>query len=96
MNTTTEGLLRLSVAALMRATGEQQRDLAAGLGLSQSQVSRKQSGMSSWSLDDLDRLAAHYGVPVLDLLSGPTEAVRRLPAARLTAALGGTQSVIAV
>ncbi|MGI5341859.1 hypothetical protein ACQEVS_32875 [Streptomyces sp. CA-181903] len=40
----TEALLRLTVAALMAHTGERQIDLAAGVGLSQTQVSRKQKG----------------------------------------------------
>ncbi|MEU3565391.1 helix-turn-helix domain-containing protein [Kitasatospora sp. NPDC006786] len=93
---TTEGMLRTTIAALLHATGERQEDLAAGVRLSQPQVSRKQRGQSSWSLADLDRLAAHYGVPVPDLLMGPTHAVRQLPAVRPAAAICGTQSVIAV
>ncbi|MFF6888586.1 acyltransferase [Streptomyces sp. NPDC012421] len=59
----------------MTRTGEKQSELAAGIGLSQAQVSRKQSGAAHWSLDDVDRLAAHYRLPVLDLLAGPTHAV---------------------
>ncbi|MFF0561524.1 helix-turn-helix domain-containing protein [Streptomyces sp. NPDC004266] len=70
----TEEILRLTVAALMARTGERQNDLAAGLGLSQAQVSRKQGGAAHWSLEDIDRLAAHYRLPVLDLLAGPTHA----------------------
>ncbi|MFF9193567.1 acyltransferase [Streptomyces sp. NPDC014779] len=71
----TEELLRLTVAALMTRTGERQNDLAAGLGQSQAQVSRKQSGKQHWGLDDVDLLAAHYRLHVLDLLAGPTHAV---------------------
>ncbi|MFJ4217202.1 helix-turn-helix domain-containing protein, partial [Streptomyces hydrogenans] len=71
----TEEVLRLTVAALMSRAGERQGDLAAAIGLSQAQVSRKQSGAAHWSLDDVDLLAAHYGLPVLDLLAGPTHAV---------------------
>ncbi|MFE4660903.1 helix-turn-helix domain-containing protein [Streptomyces hydrogenans] len=63
------------MAALMTRTGERQAALAAGLGLSQAQVSRKQGGAAHWSLEDVDRLATHYGLPVLDLLAGPTHAV---------------------
>ncbi|MEV7512647.1 helix-turn-helix domain-containing protein [Streptomyces sp. NPDC091201] len=70
-----EDLLRLTVAALMTRTGERQNDLADGLGLSQAQVSRKQSGRQHWSLEDVDRLAAHFGLHFLDLLAGPTHAV---------------------
>ncbi|MFC9825213.1 helix-turn-helix domain-containing protein [Streptomyces erythrochromogenes] len=70
-----EDLLRLTVAALMSRTGERQNDLADGLGLSQAQVSRKQAGRQHWSLEDVDRLAAHFGLHYLDLLAGPTHAV---------------------
>ncbi|MEV7536921.1 helix-turn-helix domain-containing protein [Streptomyces hydrogenans] len=71
----TEESLRLTVAALMTRTGERQAVVAAALGLSQAQVSRKQSGAAHWSLEDVDGLAAHYGISVLDLLAGPTHAV---------------------
>ncbi|MFE0648469.1 acyltransferase [Streptomyces sp. NPDC059534] len=70
-----EELLRVTIAALMSRSGERQGDLAAGLGQSQAQVSRKQSGRAHWSLEDVDLLAAHYGLSVLDLLAGPTHAV---------------------
>ncbi|MFI5672715.1 helix-turn-helix domain-containing protein [Streptomyces sp. NPDC051704] len=70
-----EELLRLTVAALMTRTGERQNNLADGLGLSQAQVSRKQGGRQHWSLEDVDQLAKHFGLHVLDLLAGPTHAV---------------------
>lgn len=93
--TSTEQQLRITVAALMYATGEDQRTLGAGLRLSQAQISRKQSGRASWLLADLDRLSTHYGIPVADLLCGADHAVSRLPAVRRAAVIGGTQSVIA-
>ncbi|MFZ4301952.1 hypothetical protein ACOZE3_29075 [Streptomyces cinereoruber] len=65
------------------------------VGITQGQVSRKQSGTALWSLDDLDRLSIHYGIPVPDLLCGADHAVRRLPATRRAAHLGGAQTVIA-
>ncbi|WP_234351195.1 helix-turn-helix domain-containing protein [Streptomyces sp. H021] len=71
----TEELLRLTVAALMARTGERQNVVAEALGLSQAQVSRKQAARQHWSLEDVDGLAAHYGLHVLDLLAGPTHAV---------------------
>ncbi|MET7843568.1 acyltransferase [Streptomyces sp. NPDC005356] len=74
----TEDLLRLTVSALMSRTGERQGDLATALGQAQAQVSRKQSGKQHWTLEDVDRLAAHYGLGVLDLLAGPTHAVTAL------------------
>ncbi|MFJ4879855.1 helix-turn-helix domain-containing protein [Streptomyces sp. NPDC088745] len=80
-----EESLRLTVAALMQATGESQRMVAEALGLTQTQVSRRQSGAAAWQLDDVDALAAHYGVRPLDLLDGPTKACEALPADRLRA-----------
>ncbi|WP_326594524.1 helix-turn-helix domain-containing protein [Streptomyces sp. NBC_01803] len=90
----TERDLRVTVAALMFATGETQTDLGAAIGLAQAQVSRRQAGTTPWTLADVDRLAAHYGIPVPDLLAGADHAVRRLPAHRRAATLGGTQTVI--
>ncbi|MFI5621561.1 hypothetical protein [Streptomyces sp. NPDC051567] len=60
------------------------------------QVSRKQAGGggSSWTLADLDRLSAHYGIPVPDLLCGADHAVTRLPARRRSAVIGGLQTAI--
>ncbi|MGK5729493.1 helix-turn-helix domain-containing protein [Streptomyces sp. URMC 124] len=77
-----EESLRLTVAALMQATGESQRAVAEVLGLTQTQVSRRQSGAASWTLDDVDALAVHYGIGALDLLAGPTRACEVLPADR--------------
>ncbi|ALM43675.1 BetR domain-containing protein (plasmid) [Streptomyces sp. FR-008] len=56
--------------------------MAAAIGLTQPQLSRRQSGKSAWTLTDCDRLAAHWGMPTLDLLAGPTHAAGCLPAAR--------------
>ncbi|WP_331720731.1 helix-turn-helix domain-containing protein [Streptomyces sp. NBC_01174] len=92
----TEQHLRVTIAALMYATGEDQRTLGAGLGLSQAQISRKQSGHASWSLANLDRLATHYELSVIDLLAGADHAVSRLPAHRRALAIGGRQTVLAV
>lgn len=71
--------VRTAVAALLHATGESQTDLAAALGVSQAQVSRRQSGSTAWSLDDCDAVAGHFGIDVLDLLAGPTRASEALP-----------------
>lgn len=75
-------LVRSAVAALLHATGESQTDLAAALGVSQAQVSRRQSGTAAWSLADCDAVAAHYGIGALDFLAGPTRATESLPAER--------------
>jgi len=71
--------VRSAVAALMHATGESQTDLAAALGVSQGQVSRRQSGAAAWSLDDCEAVAKHFGIDVLDLMAGPTRASESLP-----------------
>ncbi|WP_405773709.1 helix-turn-helix domain-containing protein [Streptomyces sp. NBC_00859] len=87
----TEETLRVTVTALAHRTGEQQSALATALGLTQGQVSRRQSGKAAWTLTDCDRLAAHWGMPVLDLLAGPTHALTKLPADRI--ATGGQQTL---
>ncbi|MFF7205338.1 helix-turn-helix domain-containing protein [Streptomyces sp. NPDC008141] len=74
--------LQLTVAALMQATGDSQHDVAQSLGLTQTQISRRQAGRTAWTLDDCDALALHFGLPVLDLLGGPTRACEALPAER--------------
>ncbi|MFE2716547.1 helix-turn-helix domain-containing protein [Streptomyces mirabilis] len=75
-------LVRSAAAALLHATGESQTDLATALGVSQAQVSRRQSGAAAWSLADCDAVAAHYGIAALDLLAGPTQATESLPSER--------------
>jgi transcriptional regulator with XRE-family HTH domain len=75
----------------MHATGESQADVAVALGVSQAQVSRRQSGSAAWSLADCDALAAHFGIDVLDLLAGPTRACETLPVRRRRT--GGTTAV---
>ncbi|WP_406054399.1 acyltransferase [Streptomyces sp. NBC_01077] len=87
-----EEVLRLTVAALMARSGERQGDLAAGIGQSQAQVSRKQSGRQHWSLEDVDLLAAHYHLHVLDLLAGPTHAVGVLHGVTPSLQQAGAQS----
>jgi transcriptional regulator with XRE-family HTH domain len=92
--TITERDLRATVAALMRAAGETQRDLAAAIGVTQAQVSAKQRGVRPWSLKNLHYLAAHYGMAPADLLCGMDHAVRRLPAHRRADTVGGSQTAI--
>ncbi|MFH9970040.1 helix-turn-helix domain-containing protein [Streptomyces mirabilis] len=82
MGMSLDGRVRSAVAALLHATGESQTDLAAALGVSQAQVSRRQSGTAAWSLADCDAVAAHYGIDAIDLLAGPTRAMESLPAER--------------
>ncbi|MBK6017601.1 helix-turn-helix transcriptional regulator [Streptomyces sp. MBT53] len=93
---TSEATLRITVAALMKACGENQTKLAKGLRITQGQVSRKQNGKAVWSMGDIDKLSAHYGVPVPDLLCGPSHAVSKLSPRRLADMIGGSQEVITV
>ncbi|MGW0654452.1 helix-turn-helix domain-containing protein [Streptomyces umbrinus] len=74
--------MRSAVAALLHVASESQTDLAAALGVSQVQVSRRQSGAAAWSLADCGAVAAHYGIDVLDLPDGPTRAAEALPTER--------------
>ncbi|MEU8512980.1 helix-turn-helix transcriptional regulator [Kitasatospora sp. NPDC048722] len=78
MTLSTLETLRLTVAALRQRTGENQRELAAALGLTQDKVSRRQSGAQPWSLDEVDALARHWGMGPLDLLAGPTHAAQSM------------------
>ncbi|MEU1202164.1 helix-turn-helix transcriptional regulator [Streptomyces sp. NPDC005813] len=82
MGMSLEDRARSAVAALLHATGESQTDLATALGVSQAQVSRRQSGTAAWSLADCEAVAAHFDIDVLDLLAGPTRAFECLPVAR--------------
>lgn len=82
MSMSLEERVRSAVAALLHAAGESQTELAGALGVSQAQVSRRQSGAAAWSLADCEVVAAHYGIDVLDLLAGPTRAAEALPAGR--------------
>ncbi|MGW2282875.1 acyltransferase [Streptomyces sp. NPDC001770] len=58
------------------------------------QISRKQAGSAAWSLTDVDRLSAHYGIPVPDLLAGVDRAVHCLPVRRRAPAPGAAQLTI--
>ncbi len=76
MSMSTLQTLRITVAALRQVTEETQAQLAAGIHLTQDKVSRRQSGASAWTLDDVDNLAAHWNLDVLELLAGPTRAAQ--------------------
>ncbi|WP_432190424.1 helix-turn-helix domain-containing protein [Streptomyces sp. Tue6028] len=82
MSMSLEERVRSAVASLLHASGESQTDLAIALGVSQAQVSRRQSGTAAWSLADCEAVAAHYGIDVLELLAGPTRAAEALPGTR--------------
>jgi transcriptional regulator with XRE-family HTH domain len=46
-----------------------QKDVAAQLGISQSQVSARMNGRMEWSLSEIDELAKAWGLDALDLLA---------------------------
>ena len=67
-----------TVAVLLHLKGQSQADLALALGVSQAQISRRQQGTASWSLNDCDALATHFGIDVLDVFAGPSRAAECL------------------
>lgn len=71
--------LNATVAANARAElarrGEKQADLALAAGWTKTTASRRLNGSSDWTATDLDRAAAHFGLPVSDLLTSTHEGV---------------------
>lgn len=68
---TTQETVTLAIGLRMHARRELQRDVGEVLGLSSSAVSKRLNGETRWSVDDLDKLADHYGVSVAQLVSEP-------------------------
>ncbi|PKA38326.1 MULTISPECIES: hypothetical protein [Streptomyces] len=94
----TASTLRATIRALMQTTGESQRTLAASIGMAQPQVCRRMRADgrgSAWTLDDLDKLSAHWGIPVPDLIAGPDAALRSLAPERRATTIGGQQTMLA-
>lgn len=56
------------VKTLLTAHAQTQGDIAESLGMTQAAVSNKIAGKTRWSLDDIERLSAHFGVPAPVLL----------------------------
>lgn len=61
--------------ALQRETHEQ---VAAVLGFTRPALSARLNGRTAWSLNDIDRLAAHYGIPPGQLLAPPPNVLDKL------------------
>lgn len=61
----------VAVREALRARGIHQQEIAPVLGLSQPAVSDRLRGRTPFTLADLDRLAAHLGVTVPQLLEPP-------------------------
>jgi transcriptional regulator with XRE-family HTH domain len=53
----------------MKVTGQTQADVAAGMRLDQTCVSDRLRGRARITLDDLDLIAAHFGITVANLVS---------------------------
>lgn len=75
----TEQRLRESIAAVLKETGEQQKDLAALIGISPTLVSRRQRGTKSWEIWEVAHLARHWQMPVGALFEGADAARQALP-----------------
>lgn len=60
------------VRVLMALHGESHADIAAAIGVTRPAVSARMNLRTPWSLEDLDRLASHYGEPVDTFLRPPT------------------------
>ena len=61
--TSTQTIVTRMVRNYLHDSGISQRSLAAELGITQATLSRKLSGIRTWSLEDLDRLI-QIGVPI--------------------------------
>lgn len=61
--TSTQTVVTRLVKNYLRDSGITQRSLAAELGTTQATLSRKLTGIRTWSLDDLDQLI-QIGVPI--------------------------------
>lgn len=102
MTWTTQDKVTVGVRFQMALRHQTQADLAKVIGVSQVSVSGRLNGRVRWSVDDLDALAAYYGIKVadlvepqtpmpvdLELLAAQRTARRRLPNARLESVNAG-------
>ncbi|MEU2086540.1 XRE family transcriptional regulator [Streptomyces albus] len=75
--------LREAIAAILKETGEQQKDLTKLLGhRSLTMVSRRQRGTTSWEISEVGLLATHWQMPVGALFEGRNAALQALPPER--------------
>lgn len=79
-----EATVRASIAVVMNATGESYTALGDVLGLQIAVVSRRQRGVTPWTLAEIGGLADHWGIPVHYLVAGPTETMAALSPQRVT------------
>jgi len=72
---TTQDNVTAMVRYAIAARGESQRAIAAVLGIASSGVADRMTGRVTWRLDELDKLADHFGVSVSDLVTPPLPAL---------------------
>ena len=63
---------------MLRARGESQNAMAAQLGRTSAWISRKMTGERGWDVDDLDVLAAYFGVAPAAFLMASDQSVNEL------------------
>jgi transcriptional regulator with XRE-family HTH domain len=68
MSSTTAETVAANVRAEMARRRVTQADLAELLNVSQQAISRRVSGRTAFGLDDLAKLADHFGVPLVALI----------------------------
>lgn len=74
MTTTVQDAVNTSVLLHLTLNRQSRKDLALALGVTPGAISHRLSGLTRWSLDDLEKLAAHFGVSPADLLNPPLAA----------------------
>lgn len=71
MTTTFAKRIATRIAAELKAAGRTQTQLADHLGIAQPNVSKRFRGLTSFSLDDMPKVAEFLGCSVEDLIGGP-------------------------
>lgn len=69
-------IVAAEIRVLIARYGTTQRDLAALIGVSQSQFSKRMHGTVPMDIFELETIAAHFGLSVVELLSGQQSAPR--------------------
>ena len=71
--TTSQDAISAVVRLLLTVRHETQETVAEALGLPRASLSNRLAGRTRWTSDDLDRLAAHFGIDPAVLLMSPAE-----------------------
>ena len=79
-----EGTLNETLRLLMTRTNQRQSDIAEVIGITRASLSQRLLGNSHWKLNDLPKVASHFGLTVAELLSGyaALAQAKRLPPGR--------------